>query len=413
MPRDRLLLVLCLTSGLQTFSIGAFPALLPEIGRSAALPYWQLGAVAGAFGFARMLTDVPAGLLMTHHVRRALVAGPVFVVLGIACVALGGSFGWLLMGRLLMGSGHTLGTLGLLTTILRVRAEHRLASALNASEFSAMLGMLGGVGLVGALPGALPWQAAFVIGCSPIVAAFVSLNVLLTLLPDEGGGRRPWFARSAGAAAAGDSPRTPRGTSALAFAAGCAVALGYATVEQFVIPVRGSREFGLERSGIARLLMLAQLSDTLALLPVGALADRVGTARVLGVVLLSFGTAVAMVGLGSLPVVIGGCLVFGTSMAGWMLPVGLLRAATPAPQVAWRTALFRVFVDGGMFLGPFASGLLGPLHPRVLPAALAAALFVVGMTLLARSAAVGSRRADDLAAASARRGGEDDGRFAG
>ena len=51
MPRDRLLLVLCLTSGLQTFSIGAFPALLPEIGRSAGLPYWQLGAVAGAFGF--------------------------------------------------------------------------------------------------------------------------------------------------------------------------------------------------------------------------------------------------------------------------------------------------------------------------------------------------------------------------
>src|SRR5881396_2962457 len=142
MPRDRLLLVLCLTSGLQTFSIGAFPALLPEIGRSAGLPYWQLGAVAGAFGFARMLTDVPAGLLMTHHVRRALIAGPVFVLVGIACVALGGSFGWLLVGRVLMGSGHTLGTLGLLTTILRVRAEHRLASALNASEFSAMLGML-------------------------------------------------------------------------------------------------------------------------------------------------------------------------------------------------------------------------------------------------------------------------------
>jgi MFS family permease len=411
MPRDRLLLILCLTSGLQTFSIGAFPALLPEIGRSAALSYWQLGAVAGAFGFARMLTDVPAGLLMTHHVRRALIAGPIVVVVGIACVALGGSFGSLLLGRVLMGSGHTLGTLGLLTTILRVRAEHRLASALNASEFSAMLGMLGGVGLVGALPATLPWQAAFVIGCSPIVAAFVALNALLTLLPDDGEGR-PWFARSAGTAAPGDSTRAPRGTSALAFAAGCTVALAYATLEQFVIPVRGSREFGLERSGIARLLMLAQLSDTIALLPVGGLADRLGTPRVLGVVLLTFAAAVALVGLGPLPMVIGGCVVFGMSMAGWMLPVGLLRAATPASQVAWRTALFRVFVDGGMFLGPFASGLLGPMHPRVLPAALAAVLFVVGVTLLARSSLGRPRRAEELAAASARRGG-DDGRFAG
>jgi len=171
----------------------------------------------------------------------------------------------------------------------------------------------------------------------------------------------------------------------LAFAAGGAIALGYATLEQFVIPVRGSREFGLERSGIARLLMLSQLSDTLALLPVGALADRRGTPRVLGVVLLTFAAAVAMVGLGPLPVVVAGCVMFGLGMAGWMLPVGLLRAATPASQVAWRTALFRVFVDGGMFLGPFASGLLGAAHARVLPAALSAALLAVGVILLLRA----------------------------
>ena len=112
------------------------------------------------------------------------------------------------------------------------------------------------------------------------------------------------------------------------------------------------------------------------------------------------------------PIVIGGCVVFGMSMAGWMLPVGLLRAATPASQVAWRTAVFRVFVDGGMFLGPFASGLLGPMHPRVLPTVLAAALCVLGVTLLARASAGRPRRAEDLAAASARRGG-DEGRFAG
>src|SRR5205814_81927 len=256
----RLLAMLCLTTGLQTFSIGAFPALLPELGRGAALADWQLGAVAGAFGLARMLADLPAGLLMTHHVRRALIAGPAVVLAGMAC---------------------------------------------------------------------------------------------LVLLPDDGGDR-PWFARSAAAAEA--SPRAAdRGASALAFAAGGAVALAYATLEQFVIPVRGSREFGLERSGIAHLLMLAQLCDTVALLPVGALADRLGTARVLGVVLLTFAAAMAMIGLGPLRLVVAGCVVFGLSMAGWMLPVGLLRAATPASQVAWRTARFRVFVDGGMFLGPFAS----------------------------------------------------------
>ncbi len=348
---DRLLVMLCLTTGLQTFSIGAFPALLPELGRGAALADWQLGAVAGAFGFARMLTDLPAGLLMTHHVRRALLA---------------------------------LGMLGALTTILTVRADRRLASALGAYEFSAMLGMLGGVTLVGALPRALAWQTAFVIACSPVLLALVFLRAVLALLPDAGGDR-PWFARSA-AAVESDVPPGDRATTALAFAAGGAVALAYSTLEQFLIPVRGSREFGLERSGIAHLLMLAQLCDTFALLPVGALADRRGTGRVLGVVLLTFAAAVAAIGLGPLPLVVTGCVVFGLSMAGWMLPVGLLRSATPASQVAWRTALFRVFVDGGMFLGPFASGLLGATHPRVLPATLAALLLTVGVVLLGRRA---------------------------
>jgi len=383
MRPDRLLAMLCLTTGLQTFSIGAFPALLPELGRSAALADWQLGAVAGAFGFARMLADLPAGLLMTHHVRRALIAGPAFVLAGVTCLVLGGSFGWLVLGRVLMGTGHTLGTLGALTTILRVRAD-RLASALSAVEFSAMLGILGGVTLVGALPRELAWQAAFLVACSPILAALLILKALLALLPDAGGDR-PWFARSAAAAEAAPNA-ADRGASALAFAAGGAVALAYATLEQYVIPVRGSREFGLERSGIARLLMVAQLCDTVALLPVGALADRRGTARVLGVVLLTFAAAVAMIGLGPLPLVVAGCVVFGLSMAGWMLPVGLLRAATPASQVAWRTARFRVFVDAGMFLGPLASGLLGAAHPRVLPATLSVLLLTVGVALLTRRA---------------------------
>ena len=106
----------------------------------------------------------------------------------------------------------------------------------------------------------------------------------------------------------------------------------------------------------------------------------------LGVVLLTFAAAMAMIGLGPLPLVVAGCVVFGLSMAGWMLPVGLLRAATPASQVAWRTARFRVFVDGGMFLGPFASGLLGAGHARVLPATLSAMLLTVGVVLLARRA---------------------------
>jgi hypothetical protein len=80
-----------------------------------------------------------------------------------------------------------------------------------------------------------------------------------------------------------------------------------------------------------------------------------------------------------------GCVLFGVSMAGWMLPLGILRSVTPAGQIAWRTALYRVSVDGGMFLGPVLSGLLTAQHAGVLPGVLLVVLAIVGLALLARA----------------------------
>jgi MFS family permease len=378
----RLLILLCITMCVSTVSIGAFPALLPEVAAGRGLADWQLGAVAGAFGFARMAADVPVGLFITQHARRALVIAPFMLLAGIACVAASASFGVLLLGRALMGAGHTLGMLAGLTAILRY-AGGGLASALNAFEFSAMIGILAGVGVLTVLPQGLSWEAALLVACAPLLIAFVTAPLAAAALPRA----------EMSAAVADPSPSRADVTvgvpatsgwsmAVLAFAAGGTVALAYATVEQFVIPLRGSREFGLDRAGIARTLMIAQATDLVALLPVGALADRRGTARVLGTILIIFAAAMALVGFGTtLPMLQAGCVLFGLSMAGWMLPLGVLRAVTPSPRVAWRLSLYRVVVDGGMFLGPFLSGVLAARHPRLLPAILAVALGAIGVAL--------------------------------
>ncbi len=381
-PAGRLILLACATAGANTVSLGAFPALLPDLGRAAALADWQLGAVAGAFGFARMVADIPVGLFVTHHLRRAFVLPPAFLVAGALIIATG-SLPLIVLGRALMGVGHTLGMMAGLTAILRFRAGGRLASGLNAFEFSAMIGMLAGVGLVAALPGGLAWNATLLVACAPLLLSLAVLPALLATLPRETAG--PLFARgtppgSDATPAAGGG----RALAALAFAAGGSVALAYSTVEQFLIPLRGSREFGLERGGIARLLSVAQIVDLVALLPVGRLADRRGTRTVMAAVLLAFAGALALVAFGSLPLVTGGCVLFGLGMAGWMLPLGLLRSVTPAARVAWRTALYRVCVDGGIFLGPFLSGLLAARAPGLLPGVVTAVLAGLAVALLVR-----------------------------
>jgi MFS family permease len=365
----------------STFSLGAFPAILPELGRGGLLD-WQLGIVAGAFGFARMLADIPIGLFLTHHLRRAVVLGPCVMAAGVLVLTSGGPFPVLVLGRLLMGVGHALGMVGGLTAILRYTTGLSLASALNAYEFSAMIGMLSGTALIGALPTSLSWNLAFLVTCAPLSIGLVTIPALLTALPGRGETRgKPLFARQSttGTAAAGVTPAV-----VLAFAAGGAVAVAYSTVEQFAIPLRGSREFGLERAGVSRLLMITQVFDIVALLPVGILADRRGTGRVLAAVLLVMAAASALVGFGTLPVVVAGCVLFGFSMAGWMLPLGVLRRETPPEHIAWRTGLYRVCVDGGIFAGPFLAGLLGARHAPILAGVWAMALAVTGVLFLVR-----------------------------
>ena len=377
-----LIAFLCVMAFSGTFSIGAFPAVLPELGRSGALVDWQLGAVAGAFGFARMLADVPVGLFLTHHLRRAFVLAPLLLVAGILCLTSGGGLPVLLLGRMLMGVGHALAMIAGLSSILRFQTGLALASALNAYEFSAMLGILGGTVTLAVLPARLSWNVAYLLACTPQLLALGALPWLLAALPPgETPAARPLFARGSGAAPA---PLTAR--AVLAVSAGGAVAVAYSTVEQFVIPVRSSREFGLARAGVAQLLMTAQLTDILALLPVGVFADRRGPVPVVGAVLLVMAAASLLIGFGALPFVAVGCVLYGLSMAGWMLPLGVLRAETPPDRVAWRTALYRVFVDGGMFLGPFLAGLVGAAHVGLLTLGWTVPLVVVAALLLARRA---------------------------
>jgi MFS family permease len=389
MPARRLIVLVCLMGATTTVSIGAFPALLPELGSAAGLADWQLGAVAGIFGLARMLANLPVGLFITHHLARALMLAPLLTLLGALSLAAGHGFGGLLLGRSLMGVGHTLTMLGGLTAILRHHSGAGLASSLAAVEFSAMLGVLSGATLLTLLPHSVPWNAAILLACAPLLVNLALLPALRRALPrPELGGPRPLFARSqdgpAGTAAspAAEVPRSAARLAALAVAAGAAVAVSYSTVEQFAIPLRGSREFGLQRAGIARLSMLSQGVDILTLLPLGALADRRGTPVVLGGVLLVFAVALGFIGFGALPLLAFGCGLFGFSMAAWMLPLSILRAVTPPAQVAWRTARYRVCVDGGMFAGPFVAGLLGTGQAGVLPGLLMVVMAALGLALL-------------------------------
>jgi len=376
--RIPLIALLCLAGLGSTCSLGAFPALLPELGVDAGLRDWELGLVAAAFGFARMVADLPIGLFIVRRLRTALVAGPIVMAAGALMLVSADQFPALVAGRAVMGVGHAINVVASLTALLQYYAGRRLGAALNAFEFSAMIGLLTGAGLAAVLPRSLPWSTVLLLACAPQVIGIVLLPAILgALRPDASETGAP-----AGPTPSESTARSPRGLVGLAFVAGALIAITYTSIEQFIIPLRGSREFGLERPGLARLLMIIQTADLVALLPLGVLSDRLGPARILGWVALAVAAGAVFVGFGDIGTMAFGCVLFGLGMAGWMIPLSLLRRQTPRALVAWRTALYRVGVDAGMFLGPFLSGFAGVGHLGTVAVSLGSALALIGAVLL-------------------------------
>ena len=372
--------LLCLVVFASTVCVGAFGPLLPEIARAQGLPDWQLGVLAGSFGFARMAADLPAGALATRHLAISLTLAPVTLLAGMLLLSTAGPFPVLVLGRLLTGLAHTLVMVGSLTAVLQDREGPRASMRLNTLEFAGMLGVLGGLTLVGLLPERWPWNLTLLTAAGPVLLSLAGTLVLIRKFRRHLPSAPPAAARDA-------TDRVPARAVAvppivrLMFALGVVMALAWSAVSQFVIPLRGTREFGLDRAGISGLLSLAQLVDLIVLLPVGWVADRIGRLPVLTAVAVTLGFGLLAVGLGSLPLLVVGCALFGLGMAGWMLPLGVIREHTDVTRLGWRTGVYRVGVDGAIFLGPLICGVLGETHTPIFIALVGVAAFAIAVRL--------------------------------
>ena len=373
--------LLCLVVFSSTVCVGAFGPLLPEIARAQGLPDWQLGLLAGSFGFARMAADLPAGALATRRLGTSLTLAPITLLAGMLLLSTAGPFPVLVLGRLLTGLAHTLVMVGSLTAVLQDQPGPGASVRLNTLEFAGMLGVLGGLAAVGFLPERWPWNLTLLAAATPVGVALPAVLVLARTLPGRLGAAPPAGGPAIAAGAARARPAALPPVVRLMFALGVVMALAWSAVSQFVIPLRGTREFGLDRAGISGLLSLAQLVDLIVLLPVGWLADRIGRPPVLMAVAVTLGLGLFAVGLGSLPLLVVGCALFGLGMAGWMLPLGVIREHTDVARLGWRTGAYRVGVDGAIFLGPLICGLLGETHTPVFIALVGVAAFAIAVRL--------------------------------
>ena len=363
---NRILAWICALIFVNQLGFGSIVPAVPLYARTFHVPLSAIGLTIAAYGMARFLVGLPAGLISENYGRRhALALGGLITVVGNVMCALAPSYLPFLFARFIAGFGA-----GLVITASQIM----MADISTPERRGRMMATYSGVFTfavgIGPLPGGLladwfglsaPFWAYSIMGLGAAILAWFRV-------PETK------FLRSATSSSQHSTAPKPSFIGQMRI---LTVQPGFLLISLVgfagfvartgglfnIIPVLGQERLGLTPDQIG--LGLATISVTAVLLayPSGALADRYG--RKLLIVPSTIMTGVSMV----LFLLAPSFLWFMVACAAWSIATGVQSSApgayaadiTPPGMNAAAMSTFRTISETGYVLGPLVLGLIADL----------------------------------------------------
>src|SRR5215218_2242636 len=341
-------------AALLAFGQGMLLTMLPLYAESLGTSYGIAGLIVAAAALGTLITDVPAGAMLTRiGLRRAMLVGSLLVSLSTMALALSDPV-WLIVSlRALAGVG---------TALWGLSRHAFITSAVHPAERGRAISVFGGINRIGVLAGPavgglLVSAAGFDVGF--IVAGLMSGAALLVAMKyitvdthdaRAVSGRDRWsLVRKVM-----KENRRDLGAAGLAQTFAQMIRAG----RQFIIPVYGSVVIGLSAAEIGVIMTVATILDVAMFVPAGILMDRWGrkTASVPSFAIMAIGIALIPLTSTYAELLVAACIIgLGNGIgSGSMMTLG----ADLAPRGATGEFLgiWRLIGDAGGFLGPIAVG---------------------------------------------------------
>jgi MFS transporter, DHA1 family, multidrug resistance protein len=337
---------------------GVFSPLLPQIMEDLGISFAAAGLLGTAYGLARSVVDLPAGLLLERlGTSRILHTAFALQIAGSILCAVAPSFAPMVLGRALIGIGSGLTmVVSILYLMRRAPSGHRGRRA-NAYEAATIGGMAVSAELAGLIGGRWGWRWSFAMAAGVMILAWgVAIRAVLPairhLLEDR---PAPDAQALPPQPMASGPPGALLAIFTLIFTQSFAWGGGIATL----FPLYGGLELGLQPEILGRTMAIAFWVEVVLLPPVGWAMDKWGKLRVivpgflailLGSFLGPFTRRTLTFGLAYTLLVAG--------MSIWMAAPALL-AEHLGPRFRGKAAgTYRLVVDVGLI---FAPGLIGGL----------------------------------------------------
>jgi MFS family permease len=330
--------------------------ILPLYAASLGTSYGIAGLIVAAAALGTLITDVPAGAVLTRiGLRQAMIFGSLLVAVSTASLALSGPVWFIIALRASAGVGGALWGL----------SRHAfITTAVDPSERGRAISVFGGINRIGmlagpAIGGALVTVASFELGFLAAgamsgLALIVAMKFVTVETHDARtvSGRHRWaLVRSVLRA-----NRRDLGAAGVAQTFAQMIRAG----RQFIIPVYGSVVIGLSAAEIGFIMTAASILDVAMFIPAGIMMDRWGrkVAAVPSFAVMAIGIALIPFTSTYAELLVAACIVgFGNGIgSGTMMTLG----ADLAPRGATGEFLgiWRLIGDAGAFMGPIAVGAL-------------------------------------------------------
>jgi DHA1 family multidrug resistance protein-like MFS transporter len=366
---NRILAWICLLIFVNQLGFGSIVPAVPLYARSFDVPLWAIGLTIAAYGFARFLVGLPAGLISDRYGRRyALALGGAITVIGNVMCALAPSYLPFLFARFIAGFGA-----GLVITASQIM----LADISTPERRGRIMATYGGV-------------FSFAVGIGPLPGGYLADQFGLSApfwaysIMGLGAAIIAWFrvpeTRLLRAPAASVTPHGQPPAIKPSFAAQMRILtrqpgfllislVGFAgffsrTGGLFsIIPVLGQERLGLTPDQIGLGLATISVMAVILAYPSGALADKYG--RKLMIVPSTIMTGISMLLFLSAP----SFFWFMVASFAWSIATGIGSSApgayaadiTPPGMNAAAMSTFRMISETGYVIGPLALGALADL----------------------------------------------------
>ena len=362
------LLMVCVATGVIMLGQGVIAPVLPLYAKDFGVSTTMIGASISVFGLARILFNLPAGLLSDRLGRRLLlVGGPIITAVGSILSAFAGGIWSLLVFRFIAGIGSAAFMTAGITLVTDISTPENRGRMLSLHLGSLLIGVSIGPALGGLTAELINLRAPFIlVGVLAAACAVWALRVMpetrgqAIAASDDGAGKATAGVAAVGRPAAPVSIRSLAGNMGLLLVSLVTFSIFFTRTgaRQTVLPLAGNEDFGLSAGMLGLIFAMMALINLATIIPSGAWADRFGRKRVIvPSALLAAGALGLFAVTDSLAVflIAAALLALGTGISG-PAPAAYAADVIPAEARGMGMGLFRTYSDIGFVVGPLLLG---------------------------------------------------------